>query len=159
MGERLTAPSAPGPTAAPRRSFLEAVLGFGFFSSIVAIVYPVTRYLVPPAVGEPPTASVVVARIADVAPNTGHVFKFGNRPALLIRSPEGALRAFNAICTHLDCTVQYRSDSSVIWCACHDGVFDLGGSVVSGPPPRPLERLVINLRGEPGQEEVVVSRS
>jgi Rieske Fe-S protein len=38
-------------------------------------------------------------------------------------------------------------------------VYDLAGNVVSGPPPRPLERFAVNVRGEPGQEEIVVSRT
>jgi Rieske Fe-S protein len=76
-----------------------------------------------------------------------------------VRTPDGELRAFNAVCTHLNCTVQYRADTSQIWCACHNGIYDLGGNVVSGPPPRPLEPYVVNLRGEPGQEDVVVSRA
>jgi Rieske Fe-S protein len=29
---------------------------------------------------------------------------------------------------------------SVIWCACHNGRFDLDGRVLAGPPPRPLEK-------------------
>jgi len=62
------------------------------------------------------------------------------------------------VCTHLDCTVQFKTDTSQLWCACHNGTYDLGGNVVSGPPPRSLERFVVNLRGEPGQEEIVVSR-
>ncbi len=142
----------------PRRTFLDSILGFGFMSSAMAMLYPVTRYLVPPPGGEPATLSVVAARLANVPPNTGFVFNFGNRPALLVRTPEGELRAFNATCTHLDCTVQYRPETSQVWCACHDGLFDLGGGVVSGPPPRALERLTVQVRGESGQEEVVVSR-
>jgi cytochrome b6-f complex iron-sulfur subunit len=100
----------------------------------------------------------VAARLAEVPPNTGVIFNFGNSPALLVRTPEGEFRAFNAICTHLDCTVQYRPEGSQVWCPCHNGLFDLGGGVVSGPPPRPLERLAVQVRGGPGQEEVVVSR-
>ncbi len=143
----------------PRRSFLDSVLGFGFMSSAMAMLYPVVRYLVPPPGGEPPTLSVVAARLRDVPPNTGIIFNFGNRPALLVRTPDGELRAFDATCTHLDCTVQYRPETSQVWCACHNGLFDLGGGVVSGPPPRALERLSVQLRGEAGQEDVVVSRA
>jgi len=55
--------------------------------------------------------------------------------------------------------VQYRAETSQIWCACHNGLYDLSGSVVSGPPPRPLEAFKVNLRGEPGQEDVVISRA
>ena len=51
-----------------------------------------------------------------------------------------------------------RPDTAQLWCACHNGIYDLGGNVVSGPPPRALEKFVVNLRGEPGDEEIVVSR-
>ena len=142
-----------------RRAFLDAVLTFGFVSTALAVVYPVWRYLIPPESGEPATASAVAARLADVKLNSGLLFKFGSRPGLLVRTPEGDLRAFSAVCTHLDCTVQYKADTSQIWCACHNGVYDLAGNVVSGPPPRPLERLTTNLRGAPGQEEIVVTRT
>jgi Rieske Fe-S protein len=151
---RVEVPAPPG-----RREFLDAVLAFGFVSTAVAVVYPVWRYLIPPASGEPATASAVAARLADVKPNSGLLFKFGSRPGLLVRTPDGELRAFNAVCTHLDCTVQYKADTSQIWCACHNGMYDLGGNVVSGPPPRPLERLTANVRGAPGQEEIVVTRT
>ena len=138
-----------------RRGFLDGLLGAGFVSTIVAMAYPVWRFLIPPASGEPVTQSVVAAQASRVKPNSGMLFKFGSRPGLLIRTPDGDLQAFNAVCTHLDCTVQYKADTSQIWCACHNGLYDLSGNVVSGPPPRPLERFVVNLRGE----DVVVSRT
>ena len=142
-----------------RRSFLDAVLGVGFVSTAIAIAYPVARFLIPPASGEPATASAVAGRAAVLKPNTAVIFKFGSKPAIVVRSADGELHAFSAVCTHLDCTVQYRSDISQLWCACHNGYYDLGGNVVSGPPPRALERFVVNLRGEPGEEEIVVSRT
>jgi cytochrome b6-f complex iron-sulfur subunit len=145
--------------AIDRRAFIDTVLNTGFVSTAIAIIYPVWRYLIPPAIGEPTTASAVAARAAEVKPNSGVVFKFGSKPGLLVRTPEGEFRAFSAVCTHLNCTVQYRADTSQIWCACHNGLYDLAGNVVSGPPPRPLETLAVNLRGAPGHEEVVVSRS
>jgi Rieske Fe-S protein len=138
-----------------RRGFLNVLVGTGFVSTIVAMAYPIWRFLIPPAGAEPATESVVAAQAPQVQPNTGLLFKFGSKPGLLVRAPDGDLRAFNAVCTHLDCTVQYKADTSQIWCACHNGVYDLAGNVVSGPPPRPLERLVVNQRGD----DVVVSRA
>jgi Rieske Fe-S protein len=44
--------------------------------------------------------------------------------------------------------VQYRKDRSDIWCACHNGVYNLDGGNVSGPPPRPLMPLEVNVRGD-----------
>jgi cytochrome b6-f complex iron-sulfur subunit len=138
-----------------RRGFLDSLLGAGFVSTILAMVYPVWRFLIPPASGEPVTQSVVAAQASQVKANSGMLFKFGSRPGLLVRNPQGELQAFNAVCTHLDCTVQYKADTSQIWCACHNGLYDLSGNVISGPPPRPLERLVVNQRGD----DVVVSRA
>jgi Rieske Fe-S protein len=155
---RLTRNGQRSANGLPRRTFLDVVLGVGFVSSALAMVYPIVRYLIPPRTAEPATASVVVTKLSEIAPNTGRVFRFGDRPALLVRTPDGDLRAFDAVCTHLECTVQYRADISQIWCACHNGMFDLGGNVVSGPPPRPLTPLIVNLRGEAGAEEIVVSK-
>jgi cytochrome b6-f complex iron-sulfur subunit len=138
-----------------RRRFLDSLLGAGFVSTLAAMAYPVWRFLIPPASGEPVTQSVVAAQASQLKPNSGMLFKFGSRPGLLIRNQDGALQAFNAVCTHLDCTVQYKSDTSQISCACHNGLYDLSGNVISGPPPRPLERFTVNQRGE----DVVVSRA
>jgi cytochrome b6-f complex iron-sulfur subunit len=151
-------PSVRTALAVPRRTILDALLATGVASTAAAAFYPLFRFLVPPAGGEATTASVVAARLADMKMNSGVVFPFGNRPALLVRTAEGELKAFSAVCTHLECTVQYKGDSSQIWCACHNGFYDLGGNVVSGPPPRPLETFAVAVRGEPGKEEIVVSR-
>ncbi len=137
-----------------RRRFLDAVLTFGFVSTAVAVVYPVARYLVPPASEEPATASAVAGKSTAIAVNSGVVFKFGTKPGIVVRDPRGELHAFSAVCPHLGCTVQYRPDTSDIWCACHNAVFDVEGAIVAGPPPRPLERLTVNVRGG----DVVVSR-
>jgi cytochrome b6-f complex iron-sulfur subunit len=83
----------------------------------------------------------------DVPSNFGRIFKFGSRPGILVRTPSGELRAFSARCTHLDCTVQYREDLSHIWCACHNGHFDLNGRNIAGPPPEPLQTFDVNERG------------
>jgi Rieske Fe-S protein len=141
-----------------RRSFLDGLIGVGFVSTAAAAAYPVSRYLVPPASGEPATATAVAAKASELKPNTGKVFKFGTRPGIVVRTADGELRAFSAVCTHLDCTVQFKSDTSQLWCACHNGTYDLGGNVVSGPPPRGLEEFTVNVRGEGADAEIVVSK-
>jgi len=145
--------------ALDRRSFLDSLLAIGFVSTAVAIAYPVSQYLIPPESGEPETASVVACKATDLKPNSGKIFKFGSKPGIVVRTADGDLRAFSAVCTHLGCTVQYKADTAQLWCACHNGMYDLGGNVVSGPPPRPLEQFVVNLRGQAGDQDVVVSRS
>jgi Rieske Fe-S protein len=142
----------PGPS---RRSFVNWLLGTSAGAFLVAALYPVTRYLVPPPAGESSAASVTLpVKADDVKPNTGQIFKFGSKPAILVRTAGGELRAFSAVCTHLNCTVQYRPDLAEIWCACHNGHFDLQGQNVAGPPPRPLDAYVVNVRGT----QIVVSK-
>ena len=127
-------------------------------STAVAIAYPVSQFLIPPASGEPATQTASAGSAAALKPNSGAIFKFGSKPGIVVRTADGEIRAFSAVCTHLDCTVQFKSDTSQLWCACHNGTYDMAGNVVSGPPPRALEKFVVTLRGEPGDEEIVVSR-
>ena len=141
--------------AATRRGFVNWLLGTRGVGFLLAVFYPVTRYLIPPKTGESAAATVTLPiQPAEVRPNTGQIFKFGNRPAIIVRTPAGELRAFSAVCTHLNCTVQYRPDLGHIWCACHNGHFDLNGHNVAGPPPRPLDAFVVNVRGT----RIVVSK-
>jgi Rieske Fe-S protein len=122
---------------------------------VLAVLYPVSRYLIPPEVAESTSVTVTLSlRPEDVAPNTGQIFQFGSRAGLLLRTPSGELKAFSAACTHLGCIVQYREDLGRVWCACHNGHFDLNGRNLEGPPPSPLESFVVNVR----DDQIVVSR-
>lgn len=137
-----------------RRRLVEVLLGGGVFASIVSFIYPVLKYLAPPAVPDLGQDEVVAAAVGDLKANGSKVFRFGSRPALLLLTAEGEYHAVSAVCTHLGCTVQYRNDMHVIWCACHNGTYGLDGRNISGPPPRPLESFQVNIRGN----EIVVSR-
>ncbi|MFI5366571.1 MAG: ubiquinol-cytochrome c reductase iron-sulfur subunit [Candidatus Binatia bacterium] len=137
-----------------RRRLLDVLLSGGVLAFLGAVFYPVVRYLTPPAVHEAVTSSVVAATVTEVKPNTGKIFRFGSRPGILVRLPSGEWRAFTAVCTHLQCTVQYRPDLEHMWCPCHNGQFDLTGKNVAGPPPAPLEAYDVIVKGD----EVVVSR-
>ena len=156
MHENLDRPAGNSSAASPRtrRGFLGWLLGGGVIALLGSILYPVVRFIVPPKVAESMEVSVTAAKVGDLAPNSGKTFKFGSRPGILVRTPSGEYRAFSAICTHLQCTVQYRDDQQSIWCACHNGRFDLSGRNVAGPPPRPLEMYDVAVRGD----EIVVSK-
>ena len=138
----------------PRRSVVGFLLGGGLFASLVSFVYPVLRYLIPPPVADLGGDEVVASKVGDLKRNGSKIFRFGTRPALLVMTAEGEYRALSAVCTHLSCTVQYRNDLHQIWCACHNGLYDLNGRNISGPPPRPLEAFQVHVRGD----EIVVSR-
>lgn len=133
---------------------MQSLLKGGVLALFGATLYPIVRYLYPPRGAESSVSSVVAAKVGELVSNTAKIFRFGNRPGLLVNTPQGELKAFSAVCTHLNCTVQYDDQTSVIWCACHNGKFDLNGQVISGPPPRPLDAYQVNVRGD----DVVVSK-
>ena len=137
-----------------RRRFLDYLLGGGAIAALGAVVYPVYAYLKPPPSAETQATSVKIGPAKDFPPNSSQIFKFGTKPGILINSPEGKLRAFKATCKDLDCTVHYRPEWKLIWCACHNGRYNLDGINVSGPPPRPLPELVVHVK----EGEIYVSR-
>ena len=138
-----------------RRGFLDWMVRLVGTSLGAFVLYPVLRYLVPPRIPEAVTRRVVAAKKDELAPGSFKTFPFGSQPGILIRSADGEYRALSAVCTHLGCTVQYRNSDRTIWCACHDGLYDLEGRNISGPPPRPLETYVVHVEGE----DVVVEKA
>jgi cytochrome b6-f complex iron-sulfur subunit len=142
------------PQDTDRRSFLKFVLGGGLLALAGTILYPIMAYLKPPKQGEVEVTSVSAGKLGEIENESGRIVKFGTKPVVLIRTASGELRAFSATCTHLDCTVQFRKDFGLIWCACHNGKYDLNGRNVSGPPPRPLDEYRVVVQGD----EVFVSK-
>jgi Rieske Fe-S protein len=138
-----------------RRRFLDYLLGTGVVATLAAIFYPIIRFMAPPHIVEAMQNSVVAAKMSELQPNSGKIFKFGSKPGLVVRTASGELKAFSAVCTHLECIVQYRPDTKQIWCACHNGQYNLNGENIGGPPPRPLEQYAVNKRGD----DVVVNRA
>ena len=131
-----------------RRQFLDYLLGTSAFATFAAIFYPIFKFMIPPQVIEAQQNSVVAAKANEIPVNSGKIFKFGSKPGIIIRTQTGDLKAFSATCTHLDCIVQYQPDAKNILCACHNGLYDLTGKNVGGPPPRPLEEYTVNVKGD-----------
>lgn len=70
-------------------------------------------------------------------------------PFILIHLNDGNWRAFEQKCTHLSCAVFYQPAADKIQCPCHNGWFDARtGNVLQGPPPRPLKRLEVIVKGD-----------
>jgi Rieske Fe-S protein len=91
-----------------------------------------------------------IAALDDVA--VGGVLTFAypgeHDPCVLVRLGETDLVAYGQKCTHLACAVIPRPDRGDIHCPCHEGYFDLRtGRPTAGPPPRPLPRVLLDLRG------------
>lgn len=139
-----------------RRNFVDLFLGGSLLATIAAFLYPVVRYVLPSrsAAGGGVQKNVVAAKAGELAPNSAKVFKFGSSPAILVNTAEGQLVALSGVCTHLTCTVRFDAETGTLFCPCHNGRFDLGGNVLSGPPPRPLEIFAVETSGA----DIIVSR-
>ena len=112
-----------------------------------SVIYPVLRYLIPPKSGEANVDQVKIPfsrKDIEADPKKSKIFRFGRHLGIIVLVPPNELRAFSAECTHLDCTVQNLPAEGIMWCACHNGKYDLEGRNISGPPPRPLEKYVVN---------------
>lgn len=70
-----------------------------------------------------------------------------NDPAVLFRSSEGEFRAYSRRCSHAGCSVDVDASNRCLKCPCHQGTFDARmGHVMFGPPRRPLEEIILQMR-------------
>lgn len=122
-----------------RRKFLAACLAAIAAAAGGATIYPVYRYLAPRKVDE--GSARVSFPESEVPPGGAKFFNFKGEAGVVIRKNNGELAAFNAVCTHLGCIVQWEKEKQDFLCPCHAGRYTSDGAVISGPPPRPLARL------------------
>jgi Rieske Fe-S protein len=127
-----------------RRDYLRMLITVsgGLFAGTAAVAMGVFRRL--------PVGGAGAKRIVgELAPGDSVHFSYPGEddPAIAVRLPTGRVVAFSAVCSHLSCAVLWIRESGRIECPCHDGIFDpRNGSVVAGPPPRPLTRIRIEER-------------
>jgi len=128
-----------------RRKFINTLFGVGSIGSIFAFLYPVLSYLVPPKVAAVNVNSVKEGKATLFPLNSYKIVKFGRIPVILIKTKDDKFHALTATCTHLQCIVQFKKDTQQIWCACHNGLYDIHGRNISGPPPRPLTEMNVTI--------------
>ena len=144
-----------------RRSFINWFLGSSFGALAVTAFYPVARFLSPPEIPEATTNQVDAGNTNDpeFIDENFKIIRFGLEPVIVVRVAEDDFRAWAATCTHLDCIVGYQSEHQRLWCNCHNGAYDLTGNVTSGPPPKALEKYVVNIDTSSTPGKVIVSKA
>ena len=95
-----------------------------------------------------PVAAVIAERQDD-----GWYATRSQRVIFIDREGDG-YRALSSTCQHLGCSVRWDPARTQFLCPCHGGVYDREGQVVSGPPPRPLDRLAVRLNPKTSDLEV-----
>jgi Rieske Fe-S protein len=149
-----------------RKLFVSVALGAGG-AIVVALGGTLARFVLAPLAGRaetrvrldlgPATAfdatregktgpqEVVVDRTVE----DGYMSRRTKERILLVRdagAPAG-LAALSPTCSHLGCGVSWSVERKAFLCPCHGGVYAADGTVLAGPPPRPLTRLPLVVEG------------
>ncbi|RMG98610.1 MAG: Rieske (2Fe-2S) protein [Deltaproteobacteria bacterium] len=137
-------PSGEAPVDRSRRTALgriatagAATLVAGSYAGFAAVAL---RYLDPP---RRTPRRIFAGRIADLDGAGALVLSLpGGDAAMLVRShDERGVVAFSNVCPHLGCRVHYEGANERFFCPCHNGVFELDGTAVEGPPAKAGQRL------------------
>jgi cytochrome b6-f complex iron-sulfur subunit len=130
--------------AITRRDFLNEItlgaLGIAGLGS-VAVTY---QFFSPNVLFEPPTT--FRAGNPDLYPVNSVTF-LQDQQVYIVRMPKG-FYAVSAVCTHLGCVTQWKSDAEMIACPCHGSKFKSDGTKIEGPAPRPLPHFAISLTAD-----------
>jgi Rieske Fe-S protein len=94
-----------------------------------------------------------VAHVLSVSRVDGWYRARARETVFLVWDGDKTIRAMSATCTHLGCQVQWEAKQKKFRCPCHGGVYAPDGTVLEGPPPRPLQ--AIEARIEPDSSVLV----
>lgn len=133
----------------PRRGFLQAINRLLAVAGLGALLSPLIAYFWPAGLDETPSEPVAIGKEGSIPAGSSKTVQFGRHPALVINIEKKGLVSYIAVCTHFACIVKWNPSSGMIECPCHAGFYDpRDGSVISGPPPAPLEKLNISIDGD-----------
>jgi cytochrome b6-f complex iron-sulfur subunit len=131
-----------------RRTFLAALLGVGASLGLAGLLAPIVRFAYP-VVKKEAAANLRVATKSRLDAAGGELdIEYQEVPVALIELDGGPVIGVSRVCTHLGCIIKWDGKGRVFRCPCHAGIFRPTGEVVSGPPPKPLARLVVVERGD-----------
>lgn len=130
-----------------RRYFLEFVGGGAILVAATGSAILTGQFLSPNVLLEP-SLRFKVGSVEIYPPDSITLDK--EQKVFIVRAKEGYFYAISAVCTHLGCIANWKSEDDIIACPCHGSKFDKEGKVIDGPAPRPLQRFAISV-DEQGQ--------
>ncbi|HZC33175.1 MAG TPA: Rieske 2Fe-2S domain-containing protein [Candidatus Bathyarchaeia archaeon] len=98
------------------------------------------------------TGGIPIGTVSDVEKNGSAAFTVpftapaplpAGDPGVIVRLTDGSFVAFDAVCTHAGCTVEWDAADAVLYCPCHGAAFDPAhqAAVIQGPADQPLAAL------------------
>ncbi len=126
-----------------RRDFLKVVWGAAGALALAETGAVALSFLAPRVVaGE--FGGVIEAGTVDSFP-LGSVTPFTQGRFYLVRMPNGGFLALYRKCTHLGCAVPWNPAEGKFICPCHASAFEMDGTVINPPAPRPLDRFAVTI--------------
>ena len=135
-----------------RRDFMSAAIaGIGGIIG-AAIGIPAISYIIGPAQKTDSGDWIRLGAVSKVEMNTPTLFKTiietqtgwvkeeEEFSAYVLTGNGRDFTVMSNVCTHLGCHVRWINDQDSFACPCHNAKFARDGSVLDGPPPRPLDR-------------------
>ncbi len=126
-----------------RRKLLKLLVGVPVAGAAATPLLAAANYVYPPASLTTPPAPMAVAGVGELQVGEVKQFVYNKIPAALVRLDEKEYRAFYRRCPHLGCTASWEPENKRFFCPCHNGVFDIEGKNIAGPPPSPLRPLLV----------------
>ncbi len=144
-----------------RRQFSKWLVGGigAFMASAVGV--PIVGTIFSAALGKREAAEITLGKLEDYPIGEPTVAQFtvmqtdgwqrtiASRSVWVVRNSDSDVTVFNGHCTHLGCAYNWKDDgdhAEHFVCPCHNGIFTKDGSVTSGPPPRPLDTLSVQIK-------------
>ncbi len=129
-----------------RREFLKLLVSALGLTAVASFVYPMVKFLAPTSGST--EAKQLALKKSEIPLGDAKEIAYGGTPVLIINRPVKGFIALSRVCSHLGCLVDYNKAQSKIICPCHGAQFDLEGNVLSGPPPKPLEKVQVKVEGD-----------
>ena len=157
----MSRPTNPAPATegiTRRNLYLGAIYGIGAIVA-AALGVPAAAYLLfPPKIpdADPWVEAGDISRLAIDSPTEmtfrrnrvdGWKVSSEKAAAWVVKHADHSVAAFGPQCTHLGCAYRWDDRRSEFICPCHNSIFSIGGSVLAGPAPRPLDRFETKIAG------------
>ncbi|MBM3264097.1 MAG: Rieske (2Fe-2S) protein [candidate division Zixibacteria bacterium] len=117
-----------------RRSWLASVaMGIGLALSYGTLAVQGVLFLLPERL-KPRTRKLFTGNADQYEVGSVRSFYDLEGNLILVSRTSDGFQAFSSTCPHLGCRVHWEADKRQFFCPCHNGVFDVNGAPVSGPP-------------------------
>jgi len=144
-----------------RRDFMKATTGAIAGLITVGLAIPAVAYIVGPALKKNEAEEWIALGSASkveigtptlfktrIERQTGWILNESEVSVYVLTEDGREYAAMSNTCTHLGCRVRWIADQDQFFCPCHNATFDKDGQVISGPPPRPLDRYEVKVEDE-----------